>query len=285
MACEEVKSQKYQTRKSPPFHARDCKNLTKKGKDGDYISKTDAKGVYKWVKVSSVKNKTRKVTKGAKSYLTHDNGSRPFRVEVSGKDVEIYRGHYKNLPDGSKDWNATMEYNELVKKLTVKEVHVGQSPCNSAIYISDACGAFGKGNSILAHLSGNKYMFVGDCIYEFSMEDDFEAYYSVIGNNDVPYPVTIGTKYVYMMLDRIFIPKDIFKAKMNSAEWADAYAYYYGFKDLETGEETNCFKKYGTRAKQRKSCEKEAKERHKKLIKGADKKMKGLKVIRDRGFN
>jgi hypothetical protein len=273
MACEEVKSQKYQTRKSPPFHARECKNLTKKGKDGDYISKADAKGIYKWVKVSA--NKTRKVPKGAKSYLTHDNGSRPFRVEVSGKDVEIYRGY--QLPDG------IMEYDELVKKLTVKEVHVGQSPCNSAIYISDACGTFGKGNSILAHLGGNKYMFVGDCIYEFSMDDDFEAYYSVIGNNDVPYPVTIGSKYVYMMLDRIFIPKDLFKAKMNSAEWADAYAYYYGFKDFETGEEINCFKKYGTRAKQRKACEKEAKERHKELIKGADKKMKGLKVIRERG--
>ena len=281
MACEEVKSQKYQTRKSPPFHARDCKNLTKKGKDGDYVSKADAKGIYKWVKVSAAK--TRKVPKGTKSYLTHDNRARPFRLEVSGKHVEIYRGHYKNLPDESKDWNAPMEYDELVKKLTVKEVHVGQSPCNSAIYISDACGTFGKGNSILLHLSGNKYMFVGECIYEFSMDDDFEAYYSVVGNNDVPYPVTIGSKYVYMMLDRIFIPKDLFKAKMNSAEWADAYAYYYGFKDFETGE--NCYKKYGTRAKQGKICEKEAKERHSNLIKGADKKMKGLKVIRKRGFN
>ena len=50
-------------------------------------------------------------------------------------------------------------------------------------------------------------------------------------------------------------------------------------------EETRCFKNYGTRAKQRKICEKEAKQRHKKLIKGADKKMKGLKVIRDRGFD
>jgi hypothetical protein len=33
MGCEEVKSEKYQTRKSPAFHAKDCKDLTKKGKD------------------------------------------------------------------------------------------------------------------------------------------------------------------------------------------------------------------------------------------------------------
>lgn len=283
MHCEEVKSSKYQTRKSPPFHAKDCKDLTKKGKDGDYVSRPDSKGIYKWIKVSVGKNTTRKVSKGVKSYVTHDNGSRPFRVEVSGKHVEIYKGRHKKLPDGSEDWN-TMEYNELVKKLTVKEVHVGQSPCNSAIYMSDACGAFGKGNSILLHLSGNKYMFVGDCIYEFSMEDNFEAYYSVIGNNDVPYPVTIGTNYVYMMLDHIFIPRDLFKAKMNSAEWADAYAYYYGFKDLETGEKISCFKKYKSNVKERKKCEKEEGERHKQLIKGAVKKIKGFKMIYKRGF-
>ena len=55
MPCSEVKAAKYQTRKSPPFHAKDCKNLTKKGKDGEYVSKPDAKGVYKWVKKSANK--------------------------------------------------------------------------------------------------------------------------------------------------------------------------------------------------------------------------------------
>ena len=55
MTCEEVKSQKYQTRKSPPFHAGECRNIIKKGKDGEYLSKPDAKGIYKWVKVSKDK--------------------------------------------------------------------------------------------------------------------------------------------------------------------------------------------------------------------------------------
>ena len=128
-----IQSEKYQTRKSPPFHAKDCKNLTKKGKDGDYVSKPDARGVYKWVKVTQGKTrKTRKVRKATKSYLIHDNGIRPFRVEVSGKTVEIYKADNGD------------NYSELVKSLTVKEVHIGQSPCNSAIYLSDNCGASGK---------------------------------------------------------------------------------------------------------------------------------------------
>jgi hypothetical protein len=59
MPCSEIKAAKYQIRKSPPFHAGNCKDLTKKGKDGDYVSKPDAKGIYKWVKKSA----TRKVGK------------------------------------------------------------------------------------------------------------------------------------------------------------------------------------------------------------------------------
>ena len=68
MVCEEVKSDKYQTRKSPAFHAGHCAGQTKKGKDGDYISKEDARGVYKWIKVSGAA--TRKVLKGSKAKIT-----------------------------------------------------------------------------------------------------------------------------------------------------------------------------------------------------------------------
>jgi hypothetical protein len=275
MPCEEIKTAKYQTRKSPPFHAKDCKNLTKKGKDGDYVSKPDAKGVYKWIKA---KGATRKVSKSVKSYLIHDNGGRPFRVEVSGKNVEIYKGEYRKLDDGKTIDYDKMDYNKLLKKLVVKEVHVGQSPCISA---PDACGSFGKGNSILLHVNGNKYMYIGHEIYEFTMEDDFDKYYSLIGNNDVPYPIILGTKYVYFMLDHVYLSKELFKAKMSDAEWADAYTYFYGRKDFDTGEEISCFKKYGTRLKERKKCQKEG-EKLKKRIEGLVKKIKGFKMIQER---
>ena len=70
MSCKEVTSEKYKTRKSPAFHARDCAGQTKKGKDGDYLSKADSKGIYKWLKISGA---TRKVPKG-KHYDIHNNG-------------------------------------------------------------------------------------------------------------------------------------------------------------------------------------------------------------------
>jgi len=50
--CKKIKTKnkKYLTRKSPPFHAGDCMEHIKKGKDGLYISKESSNGVYKWIK-------------------------------------------------------------------------------------------------------------------------------------------------------------------------------------------------------------------------------------------
>lgn len=214
MTCQEVKSDKYQGRKSPPFHAKDCKNLTRKGKDGNYLSKPDSRGIYKWIK--SVNTRRKKT----KSYFIHNNGGRPYRVDVSGKTVEIYKGEYRKLGDSDE-----MDYTKLIKTVRVKEVHVGKYQ-----------GSFGLGNSLLLDLGG-KYIHIGYSIYEFTMEDTFEAYYSLIGNSDVPYPVLLGSKYVYFMLDYKYIPRDIFKAKMTAKDWEDSYQYYYGFLEYETGEQ------------------------------------------------
>jgi hypothetical protein len=277
MPCEEVKGVKYQTRKSPAFHAGECPGQTKKGKDGVYESKADARGVYKWVKVGAkvgakASPATRKASKGT-SYLIHDNGAKPYKVIVSGKTVEIYKGEYRRKLEDTKaiDYDH-MDYDKLVKRLTVKEVHVGKSPC---IDVADWCGAPTVGNTILLHISGKKYMHIGHDIFEFTMEDEFDAYYSLIGNNDVPYPVLVGTKYVYFMLDFATMPRDAFKAKMGAAEWADAYRYFYGMTDLETGKPVQCIHAGAKRVK----CVREREQRYKNIKKDFVKKMSGLKML------
>ena len=274
MVCEEVKSEKYQTRKSPPFHAGHCPGKTKRGKDGDYISKEDARGVYKWVKAASgATRKAPKAPKGSKAYLIHDNGARPYKVVVSGKTVEIYKGEYRRSLEDTKAIDyETMDYDELIKKLTVKEVHVGKSPC---IDVADWCGAPTVGNTMLLHISGKKYMHIGHNIFEFTMEDEFDTYYSMVGNNDVPYPVLVGTKYVYFMLDHATMPREAFKAKMTAAEWADAYRYFYGMTDLETGKPVQCIHTGTKRVK----CVREREQRYKNIKKEFVKKMSGLKMI------
>jgi hypothetical protein len=226
MACEEVKKKSYQTRKSPAFHAKDCKGLSMKGKDGLYISKPDVKGVYKWVKSS----KTKKI-KG-KSYDVHDNGGRPFRVFIDGNKVSIYR-------DGNiGTFEPTADY-KLIKELKVKGVHIGKSTgrAEAADHGPGEAKMF-VGNSILLHVSGKKYIHIGVEIYEFEMEDEFEAYFSMVGNNDVPYPVVLGKENVYFMLDseHNYVPRDKFPAVKTKEQWENAYIYYFGSIDAETGE-------------------------------------------------
>ena len=225
MACIEVKSRKYQTRKSPAFHAQDCKGMTKKGKDGSYVSKPDARGVYKWIKAGSGSGLGRKVTrkvnakvKGSKSYMIHDNGNTPWKVEVDGLSVSIYKGE-KN------DNGEYNNYDKLVKKINVKEVYPGEEE------------GFDKGNTVLLHIGGQKYIYVGGEIYEFTMDSDGDviSYYSKIGSNDVPYPVLVGSKNVYFLLERSYVSRDLFPATMTEAEWADAYWYYYGYRTFASG--------------------------------------------------
>jgi hypothetical protein len=205
MSCTEVKSNTYQTRKSPPFHAGDCKGQTKKGKNGMYVSKADKRGIYKWVKASA--HGTRKGS--SKVYLTHDNGTSAYRVIVSGNRVEIEK----------------YSTNKPVKSYTAKHIYYGAGQNTSHT----------KGNSILLHLGGKKYVHIGVDVYEFEMEDEVDNYYSLIGNSDVPYPVLLGKEYVYFMLDHKYVPRSAFEIAMTPKMWEDAYAYYYGWLDPKTG--------------------------------------------------
>lgn len=260
MTCTEIKTVKYQTRKSPAFHAKDCKDLTKKGKDGQYISKPDSNGTYKWVKVNTdTKVNTRTTRKmSGKYYDTHDNGGRPFRVYVDGKKVAIY------MDSNIGTFNEKANYSKLVKEFTVKEVYIGKSTGNAsgADHRPNEAKSF-VGNSILLHVSGNTYVHIGTNIYQFQMDDKVEEYFSMVGRNDVPYPVLLGTENVYFMLksDHSYIPRELLPANLTKAQWEDAYTYFYGWTNPETGE---------SRTDQ---------ERKKDKLENKAKKMKGYKII------
>ena len=101
---------------------------------------------------------------------------------------------------------------------------------------------------------------IGHIIYEFETSDQIQKYYSNLGNNDVPYPVAVGEKNAYFMLDRKYVAKENIYRNVKSAkkfkistcspfyrlltkkyskdfteeEWADCYGYYYrnNFKDV-----------------------------------------------------
>ncbi len=227
---KEDKTKKYKTRKGPPYHAKDCKNLVKLGNDGmKYVSSPDKNGVYKWIKIKN--NKTKK-TKKAKQiiYEILNNGSTDFIAYVKpGSKIEVYKNLYREDRQLSPDRKVLdVEYIKLF---------VGDNLLNDPDY-----GKKGKevGNSLLIQTGKNKYVYVGSEIYSFETKEDIKKYYSPIGNSYVPYPYAVGESLTYFMLDKETLPNELLDLKK------DGYGQFYGhtLKDKSIIDKLNKAKKH-----------------------------------------
>lgn len=172
------------------------------GKDGfSWIVTKTKKGAKRWVK---------EVIKG-KKYYTHDNGSRPYMVVINGKNVDVYN----NL-------NNESEKMKLLNSFKANKIHIGKD--------SKLKGKKWDGNSILLELPGGNMVFIGDTIYKFKMAkgDTIIKYFSKVGNNDVPYPVLLGDKYFYSMVDKTYGSKKYFPDSYKINDFEDGHTHYYG---------------------------------------------------------
>jgi hypothetical protein len=146
-------------------------------------------------------------------YFTHDNGRRPFMVDINtkSKSLEVYQldfdsweeyrdKHYTTKNGIHKcgyydDEKINEFYNIPVFKTKYKNIFIGE----------DLAWSAAKGNSILVNKNDKDYIFIGECIYVFQPEDKIIEYFSPVGNNDVPYPYAIGEKYIYFMIEYKFV--------------------------------------------------------------------------------
>ena len=160
-----------------------------------------------------------------KKYFTHNNGDRPFMVVFNGNNVDIYTysssfNHERTLMP--KDYYVHIKsYKNIHKKFIGKSIKG-----DDATKLSPS---FALGNSILLKITNKRYVFIGSFIYEFEPEDEIKEYYSMIGNSDVPYPVAIGEKNVYFLIERCYLSKEHFKDFPSKYSWGlDAYSKLYG---------------------------------------------------------
>jgi hypothetical protein len=203
-ACRRQTAKKYKSRPSPPFSAQACRGTRKQGNDGHtYVSRPDSRGVYRWTAaVAAPKGKV---------YETHDNGGRPFAVEDLGGRVVVHRQTYDAITDG-------YVRDRQVFAVPYKHIWIGKDAGRHA------------GNSILLQSAANRYVFIGDRIYEFALEDgdSLTSYHSPVGNSDVPYPYAIGKSHTYLLLDGggsigpVRIPNEALDFS------ADIYGQFYG---------------------------------------------------------
>lgn len=213
MSCRKSTLKKYTSRPSPPYPAQDCKGEKKKGQNGKwYISSSTSKGVYRWIPI----HETRKA-KGVKSYEIHDNGGRPFVVEVnpSKKVVDVFLNEF--IEDSDKYTKG-----KLILHTAYSNIFIGEDKTPEYKYKTSEMK--NKGNTILLQVSGSKYIYIGESIKSFETHggEKINKYYSPIGNSDVPYPYAIGETHTYFMLDMETIPNNLLDLKM------DGYPQYYG---------------------------------------------------------
>ena len=193
------------------------------------IKKSKSKFIHKFSKKQS--NKSIKLSKSTikdTEYLTHDNGGRPFKVSVNNKNVSIYKlpedYNYDNGHANKKDYTILVKtYNN------VKQIFIGKS-----VKGDDANGNnnFGLGNSVLLEIANNKYVFIGEVIFEFSTSSPVIEFFSMIGNNDVPYPLALTKDNVYFLIDKGvngYLSKEYFTDFPKKYNWAlDSYSKLWG---------------------------------------------------------
>ena len=128
-----------------------------------------------------------------KYFDVHDNGGRPFRVQiVSPTEVKIFV-------------RIDIEFKLIKTYKNVEKKFIGNSPVNEMTRFSGGYGPKFRGNSILLKLKSSspmfRYVFIGDSIYEFSTVEPILKFTSPVGNNDVPYPLAVSKNLVYFMLN------------------------------------------------------------------------------------
>lgn len=142
-------------------------------------------------------------------YYTHNNGGRPYKVDIRDEEVKIYNNYEIKNPD------------KPIVAFKPSKVFIGESPeCYAEKY---------DGNTILLEIGENEYIYIGECITKFKTLSKVIYYLSPVGNNDVPYPFAIDEKGNFYLIaeDIILLAEGGHVAGIKETEDCDPYEYYY----------------------------------------------------------
>jgi hypothetical protein len=134
---------------------------------------------------------------------TLDNGGNPFVVHVDPKkhEVSVYARGAKFMDGDHPERKIPHEYTRTAVKPT---------RFDGEVFVGCGQNKSDRGNSVLVHMSQDKYMFVGDRVFTFTTVQPNEritAFKSPVGNSAVPYPYAISDHHnVYLMVDEAVFP-------------------------------------------------------------------------------
>ncbi len=125
------------------------------------------------------------------TYLTHDNGGRPFKVIINDEEhkIEVYKS------------TAIDIYSKKLLELTEYQlIFLGK----------DSKYPQFEGQSILVKIDDNNYVYIGNMIYQLNTKDIITQFISDLGNSDVVYDYAIGTENIYLFTEKKYFNKDFY---------------------------------------------------------------------------
>lgn len=161
-----------------------------------------------------------------KTYLTHNNGSKKFKVCIHNNKndnikikIFVIPEKYRHISkDLKKIFNEKDIFIELVEELSAKKVFIGSDNNEH------------KGNTILVNLNDPehslKYVYISSLIYEFTAKSEIIEYYSPLRQYDISYAFAKSKNEIYYMNDKKFFLRKNFE-KYASSDCIDISEYIW----------------------------------------------------------
>ena len=160
-------------------------------------------------------------------YFIHYNGGNTFRAAIDEEKMHaiIYLNEYD---ENYENYDSKSRYKVILDTKFEKVFLGGPVPedlMNNNNY------EFELGNSILLHITGSTYIFIGMYIYEFESESPILEYISRIGNNDVPYPFAKSATETFLMIEDAVIDNELLEeeGRKYPVNANNPYRLYYKF--------------------------------------------------------
>tara|TARA_R110000851_G_scaffold138894_1_gene275720 strand:+ start:62 stop:688 length:627 start_codon:yes stop_codon:yes gene_type:complete len=133
---------------------------------------------------------------GSQGYLTQNCN---FRVNLEGSNVKIFKKEKKEEGIFTRYFSKKIGRKEMTKENTNYNILVAEFKNIIQFFSSNDEAGNDKGNHILIHVSGNKFVSVGDSVFSFEIyEDIILDLYSPSGD-EFKFPYAIGERNTYFL--------------------------------------------------------------------------------------
>lgn len=214
-----------------------CKKITPKQWENFYDKKTKfrKKELIGQTKTNSYINRHDLLDK-TYIYFIHFNGGRHYKVAINKNTITVAEldADQNTNPSNDKENKSTVHFEKCYSAEWKYDNFMILKTFQGYWYGFDASADRSHGNSLLININNNnEYMFIGKYILLFNTNEKIIDFISYVGNNDIPYPIAVGTEnFYYISNNNIYvIIKNNLQTDINLANMAEIVTEIFDFND------------------------------------------------------